>query len=341
MRAVLSLVVAGLACVGAACRAGSDQVPRASGYVEATEVRVAAEVGGRILELAAEEGRRVAAGDILARLETSSLEIALRRAEAQRDQAAAQLRLVRAGARREYIRQAQAQVASIRAEVAGAEAELEAASEDLRRFAALLAANAGSRKQRDDAAARVSTATAKVRATRERAQAAEQAVTRLRSGARPEEIAAADAQVAAASAQVAALEEDIANATVKAPVDGTVTSTLVDVGELVAPRAPIAVISDLDRAWANIYVDEPLVPHLTVGQAATLLTDGGHRLPGTITYISPRAEFTPRNVQTADERSTLVYRIKVTVDNRGGVLKPGMPVEAEMERPRPERGAGG
>ncbi len=75
------------------------------------------------------------------------------------------------------------------------------------------------------------------------------------------------------------------------------------------------------------------MPQLRLGQAATLLTDAGHRLTGTITYISPRAEFTPRNVQTAEERSRLVYRIKVSVDNREGILKPGMPVEAELPVP--------
>ena len=78
-------------------------------------------------------------------------------------------------------------------------------------------------------------------------------------------------------------------------------------------------------------MDEPVVPRLKLGQPATLFTDaGGGGLPGTITFISPKAEFTPRNVQTAEERSKLVYRIKVTADNRDGVLKPGMPVEAEL-----------
>jgi HlyD family secretion protein len=330
MRVVTTLVVIGLAAGGVACRTGGDEAPRASGYVEATEVRVAAEVGGRLLEMHADEGRQVSAGDVLARLDTSDLEIALRRAEAERDQATAQLRLVQAGARTEDVRQAQAQADSARSEVAAAEADLEAAAADLRRFEALLAANAGSRKQRDDAASRVAVATAKVRAARDRARAAEQGVARLRAGARREEVASAEARVAAASAQVAALHKSIADATVKAPVGGTVTSKLVDTGEMVAARTPLVVISDLDHAWANVYVDEPLVPHLTLGQGATVLTDGGHRIPGTITYISPRAEFTPRNVQTADERSKLVYRIKVTVDNRDGVLKPGMPVEAEL-----------
>jgi HlyD family secretion protein len=104
-----------------------------------------------------------------------------------------------------------------------------------------------------------------------------------------------------------------------------------EVGELVAPRAALVIVTDLDRAWANVYVDEPAVPRLRVGQPATLYTDaGGAGIEGTVTYISAKAEFTPRNVQTAEDRSQLVYRLKVSVDNSGGVLKSGMPVEAEI-----------
>ena len=89
---------------------------------------------------------------------------------------------------------------------------------------------------------------------------------------------------------------------------------------------------DLDRAWANVYVEEPLVPRVTLDQPATFITDNGDRLEGRVSFISPKAEFTPRNVQTSDERAKLVYRVKVAVDNRKGILKPGMPVEAELPR---------
>ena len=101
---------------------------------------------------------------------------------------------------------------------------------------------------------------------------------------------------------------------------------------MVAPRQPVAVVVDLDRAWADVFVPEPVVPALSIGQAATVFTDApGPGLAGTITYVSPTAEFTPRNVQTADERSKLVYRIRISVDNTNGVLKQGMPVEAELK----------
>jgi len=319
-----------LICVPGCNRGKGDESPRASGYVEATEVRVAGEVGGRLLEVLAEEGKRVTTGDVLARVDTADLQIALRRAHADKDQATAQLNVVQAGARPEDLRQAAAQTQSAQADVAAAQAELSAATADLQRFEALLRANAGSRKQRDDALTRQQVAKAHVTSAMERVRAAEAAVARLRAGSRAEEIAAARTRVAGTDVQIAAIEKSLADAVVKSPVTGVVTSKLVDAGETVPPRAPIAVISDLEHAWANVYVDEPVVPLLKLGQAVTLVTDAGQRVPGTISYISPRAEFTPRNVQTADERSKLVYRIKVAVDNREGVLKPGMPVEAEI-----------
>jgi membrane fusion protein YbhG len=319
--------------LAAACDRGDPNPPtRASGYVEATEVRVAPEVGGRVIELRVAEGDKVSAGDLIATLDTADAQIAIRRAQADRDHAVAQLRLLQAGSRPEDIRQARAQAESAAADVRAAESELASATADLERFEALLQVNAGSRKQRDDAETRRDVAAARVNAARERSRAAGEAVARLRAGARVEEIAAAKARVAASDAQIAAIEKSVADATVRAPTSGIVTAKLIDAGEVVAPRTALVVVTDLDHAWANVYVDEPVVPTLKLGQKIALVTDAGQRLDGAITFISPKAEFTPRNVQTADERSKLVYRIKVTADNREGVLKPGMPVEAEIPK---------
>lgn len=323
-------VVAAAAGVAYCGRGDSSRPLRASGYVEATEVRVGPEVGGRVVRVAVAEGDRIAAGQLIAQVDTADLDLAMRRAQAERDQAVAQLRLLEAGSRQEDIRQAQAQAESTRADVKAAETELESAGADLQRFEALLKANAGSVKQRDDAAARRDVAAARVNAARERTRAATEAVRRFRAGARPEEIAAGRARVAVMDAQIASLQKNIADAVLKSPVGGIVTAKLVDEGELIAPRTAVVVITDLDHAWGNVYVDEPVVPRLRIGQKVPLVTDAGQRLEGTISFISPKAEFTPRNVQTAEERSKLVYRIKVTADNRDGVLKPGMPVEAEL-----------
>src|SRR5262245_49945391 len=142
--------IAAVACGGRA----QENAERASGYVEATDVRVAPQVGGRLIEVAVAEGDRVAAGALIAKLDTADTEIALRRAEADRDQAVAALKLLEAGARAEDIRQARAQAESAQAEVVAAESELQSATADLQRFEALLQSNSGSRKQRDDAATR-------------------------------------------------------------------------------------------------------------------------------------------------------------------------------------------
>jgi HlyD family secretion protein len=326
-----SLVTAALAVTACRRDGATTQANRATGYVEATEVRAAGEVGGRIVDMKVAEGDRVAAGDVLARLDTADIDLTLRRAVAEREQAQAQFALVRAGSRPEDIRQAVAQEQSAQAEVKAAQAELDAAVADLERFENLLRANAGSVKQRDDAATRKAVASARLRGAQDRARGAADVVAKVRAGARPQEVEVARAHVSAVDAQIAALQKNAADAVVKAPVGGIVTSRLLDNGEMAAPRAPLVVITDLDHAWANIYVDERLVPQLKIGQPATIVTDAGQRLNGTVTFISPKAEFTPRNVQTADERSKLVYRIKISTDNRNGVLKPGMPVEAELQ----------
>jgi HlyD family secretion protein len=294
-------------------------------------VQVAAPVGGRLLELRVAEGDRVKAGDLVARLDTADAQLALARVKAEREQAEAQLRMITAAPRSEDVRQADAQRASAEADVRAAEAELAAAQADVDRFEALLASNSGSRKQRDDAVTRRDVARARVQGAKDRVAAARENAARLRAGPRREDVDLARARIAAISAQVAAWEKTIADATVMAPMSGIVSEKLADQGELLAPRAPIVVIADLQHVWANVYVDEPVVPRLRVGQKATVFTDaGGAGLEGTVSYIASKAEFTPRNVQTADDRSKLVYRVKVSVDNASGILKVGMPIEADI-----------
>lgn len=304
---------------------------RVSGHVEATDVHLAPEVGGRIVFLSVKEGDRVESGTTVVRLDSRDAELAVERARADQRAAEAQLRLLQAGSRPEDVRQAVAQSQAVRDDAQAGRAELAAAETDLQRFDALLEANAGSRRQRDDARTRRDVARERVQAAESRLRAAEQTVVRLRAGARPQEIEAARARVAAAAAQVATAEEGLKDAVIVSPTRGVVSEKLAEVGEVVAPRAPVLVITDLDHAWADVFVPEPVLPRIRIGQSATLFTDaGGSGLQGRVTYISPKAEFTPRNVQTAEERSKLVYRVRISVDNREGILKAGMPVEADI-----------
>jgi HlyD family secretion protein len=323
---LLFLIVAPAGCR----RAAKSDIPRVSGQVEATEIQVAPEVGGRLLDIRVAEGDRIHKGDLIATIDTSDQELALQRARAERGQADAQLRLLQAGARPEDIRQAQAQAAAARGDASASQADLAAAEADLQRFEKLLQSNSGSQKQRDDAATRRDVARERLASAQARENAAGEAVARLRAGARREEIDAARARVAAVDAEIASIEKNKTDATVLSPIDGVVSERLLDPGEMAAPRAPMIVLTDLDHAWAEVFVDEPQVPRLKLGQAATVITDAGSRLPGKVSFISSKAEFTPRNVQTAEDRSKLVYRVKIAVDNREGVLKQGMPVEAEI-----------
>ena len=180
----LSIPVLAAALAAAGCRQeGPVTQIRVSGYVDATDVQVAPEVGGRILDLRVDEGDRVAAGEVVAQLDTADTELALARLRTDREQAQAQLRLVLAGARVEDVRLAEAQVASAQADVKAVEVELASAASDLERFESLLQTSSGSEKQRDDAATRRDLARARLDAAKERVVAARETLARLRAGA--------------------------------------------------------------------------------------------------------------------------------------------------------------
>src|SRR6185369_16372758 len=184
-------------------------------------------------------GDRVNAGDVIATLDTKDTELQIARARADRAAAAAQLHLFEAGARPEDVRQAEAQVEATSSEIAAIDVEIQNAQTDLDRFEALLKANAGSQKQRDDARARLDLGRERKRAAEERVRVSRTALDRVRAGARKEELEGARARVATVDAQLAVLEKGLRDAQVTAPAGGIVTQKLVNAGEIVAPRVPM------------------------------------------------------------------------------------------------------
>jgi HlyD family secretion protein len=308
-------VLAALAAAG--CGNGGDtDVIAASGHVEATEVRLSAKVPGHLDAISVQEGDVVAAGQEIAWIDTTDTRLALAAATAERAQADAERRLRVAGSRREDVAEAEAQLDRARADLRGAQ-------EDLQRMEKLLASGSGTDKARDDARTRRDVAAATVEAAAER-------LRKLKAGSRPEEIDAATARLAAADARIAQLRQQIDDAVVKSPVAGVVTEKLAERGELLARGAGLAVVTELARPWLNIYLPEPDLGRIRLGQEVEVVTDAGQRRSGRITFVSPQAEFTPKNVQTSDERAKLVYRVKVALDNADGVFKPGMPAEARL-----------
>jgi|GEM_PF-399720 len=323
--AVLAGWVAAAAGVAAAwLQAGCGKAPESNvivgaGHVEATDVHIAAKVAGRLLKFALQEGDAVKLGQVLAELDTIDNLLALRQARADRDQAAAQLDLRLAGSRPEDVAEAATQVA-------GARADLEGAQKDLDRMQALLDRGSGTAKSRDDARTRRDMTAARLRG-------AQDALARTRHGSRPQEIAEARARLAAMEAHAATLEQQIKDATVTSPLNGVVTEKVAQQGELLQPGSPLCVITDLANAWLTVYVAEPDLGRIRLGQPGEVVTDDGQRRGGHITYISPEAEFTPKNVQTRDERVKLVFKVKVGLDNRDGLFKPGMPATARFQAP--------
>jgi HlyD family secretion protein len=321
-RALLILAAAGavagplLGCGNSADR----QLIHASGHFEATEVRLASKVGGRLVSLPFWEGDRVKTGEVVANLDTTDADHELARALAELDGADARLSLLLAGTRIEDIQQAEAELARTEADLAGA-------TLDLNRLGGLADRGTATLKARDDARTR--------KVMLERAVAAGRAqVAKLRAGPRPQEIEQARAARAAAAAMVATIRQHISDATVLAPRDGVITSRATEPGEVLPPGALLYILTDIAHPWLNVYVDEPSLSRVHLGNPVTVRVDGrSEDFTGKVTYVSPVAEFTPKNVQTPEERAKLVFRVKVGLDNPQGIFKPGMPGDAYFGQP--------
>jgi HlyD family secretion protein len=307
------LISALSAVVLAGC--GFNQVkPDGSGTIECTQVQVAPQVGGRILSLPPQEGMMLKKGDLVAQLDPT--DYALKRDEARGAlaQAQAQLELMVAGSRDEDIQRARAQVAEAKAAATAAEA-------DKGRIEQVFARKSATQKQLDDAKSQADRTAAAL-------AGAEQNLARLLTGNRKEEIRMAQALVDQAKARLAQMEKAIADCTVCAPMDGVVTTRSRENGEMVATGTTLITLSRLDEVWLSIYVPEDRLGRIKLGQPGRVKIDGDKKFyEGTVTFISPEAEFTPKNVQTPDERAKLVYRSKITLRNAEGVFKPGMPAD--------------
>lgn len=143
-----------------------------------------------------------------------------------------------------------------------------------------------------------------------------------------------DAEAAAlqATARLAQLEKAVADGTVVAPCPGVITTKVREAGEFVNAGLPLVTLSRLDEVWLSLYLPEDRLARVKLGAPARVKLDGDPTdYRGTITFVSPEAEFTPRNAQTPDERAKLVYRVKVTLPNPDGVFKPGLPADGYLE----------
>lgn len=312
----LLLIMATL-CMGCGNGDNNGRI-EASGTIEAVNVTVSSKTAGEVKQVDTEEGSRVNAGDTLLLIDHEMLDIQLNQAQASKDFSEAQYSLLKSGARSEDIKQAQEGLRQ-------AEVNYQLAEKDRDRMQKLFDSQSVTRKQYEDAMARYEVARAQFNAAREN-------VSKLKNLARPEELKQMEANLKRSEAGVDLLKKNISDSYVLSPISGFVVKKFVEKGETVSPAASLFKISDLSRVDLIIYVSEEELGRVKLGQSADVSVDAfkDKTFKGRVTYISPEAEFTPKNIQTKDERTRLVFAVKISIDNPGFDLKPGMPADAVL-----------
>ena len=322
-RGTAALAVAAIACL---CACGGDRqgTLKVSGNIEVTQVEASFRVPGRVVERPVDEGQMVKAGQLIARLDDADFkqQVDLRQADA--DAARAALDKLLAGSRREEIGAAAAQVEQAKADLARAQAD------DLRNTD-LLKKEVISPREYD-------ASHSALRRRAGRLREAQEQYDLVKNGPRREDIDQARARLDAAEQALALAQTQLGYATLTSAQPGVVLSKNVEPGDFVAPGTPVVTLGDLREVYLRAYVDETDLGRVKVGQKAEVTTDSypGKRYDGSITFIAQEAEFTPKTVQTAEERVKLVYRIKVTVPNPSMDLKPGMPADGVIRGLRTE-----
>jgi HlyD family secretion protein len=307
-------------------RNGGDDGGRisASGTIEGTEADLGFQLGGRVALITPREGDRVTAGDVLARLEQNELDARRAAAVAQAEGARALLVELERGARPEEVRQSQSSVTAAQQRMQ----ETEAALTRARR---LYEGGAVSREDLDHAV----TANAVARA---QYQQAREQMSMVNEGPRTERVQAQRAAVRQAEAAIAQVQANTDNAIIRAPFSGVVTVRHREPGESTAAGAPVLTLMNTDDRWVRIYVREDQVGRVALGQQARITSDShpGKTFNGRVSFIASEAEFTPRNVQTNEERVKLVYAVKVTIVGDAALdLKPGIPADVVLTAARP------
>ncbi|MHB8838916.1 MAG: HlyD family secretion protein, partial [Gemmatimonadaceae bacterium] len=303
-RVRIAVVVIAVMAIGAyfLLRPRSDgSTLAASGTVEATEAALGFQAAGRIAEIRVNEGDRVKAGDTLAILDRTELDARQAQARAQAAAAEAALSELERGARSEELVQAREADSAAAARLADAE-------RDLARAQQLYRGGAASQEVQDKARLAADVARS------QRAQAAQQ-LQLVQTGPRTERIAAQRAMVASSQALLRQVNAQLTNAVVIAPFDGVVTVRQRQPGEIVAPGSPVVTVSNFGDRWVRIYIAENRLGAVALGAPATITTDTyeDRSFPGAVSFIASEAEFTPRNVQTTEERVKLVYAVKVRI----------------------------
>lgn len=317
-------VVAGLLVLLAGGCSGNNGAIDGTGTIEAREIDVSALASGTVERLLVEEGARTEKGELLAEVDHGILDLRLQQAVSREKQARAQLELLRAGARSEDIEQAKARLEQARH-------NFELAQKEWNRMQTLYAEGSIPKREYDT----VENQYENSRAAYEGAQAA---FKKVQDPVRVQEIESAEAALEQAAAEADIARRQIDDSSIRAPMGGFISEVYYEEGEFVQAGRQLLTILDMDRMYVTVYLSGPTLARISLGEAARVYVDGvpDSSFRGSVSFISEEAEFTPKNVQTREERVKLVYAVRVDVENREGILKPGMPADVIFEEKEDE-----
>jgi HlyD family secretion protein len=298
------------------CSPNNSNLIESTGTVEATEVDIRTEASGKILDLFFDEGDWVERGNVLAHIEQDKRQIELAQAKARLAEAEAHLTLLVKGLRDKEVERA-------REILLESQVLLKENKRDYKRIQKLFDQGVLDLGTRDKSEA-------SYEAAQKRYEIAKKNYEIATEGSRKEEIQAGEAVKEAAEAQVKLIERQLEDATISIPIDGVISERYVELGELVSVGSLMATVVDIKHVWIMAYVSGKNLGKIKLGQEGTIKVDSfpEKEFAGKVTYISPEAEFTPKNIQTKEERVKLVFGIKIEVDNPDQQLKPGMPADA-------------
>ena len=317
----LAVMAGGYLYVRTAVNQAADTTLRISGNIEAHESVVSFKVQGRIVELPVQEGQYVKQGDPLARVDDDDYRQQVSVDEATVGTRGAELELALAGSRIQEIQAAKQTLID-------AQADLELKRAEFRRRQALLSEQGVSREDLENARTQLKRA----QATYKRVKHTHDQIVE---GTRKEELAVRRANLQLAREHLQMSRVKLSYTVLAAPISGVVLVRQAELGEVVSPGTPVVTIADVDQLWMRGYINETELGRVRWGQSATVHTDTypDKVYQGRVSFISSQAEFTPKSVETHKERVTLVYRIKIDLDNPNHELKPGMPAEAMIAAP--------
>lgn len=305
----------------------------ASGTIEAEEINLNAEIGGKITAIKVNQGQLIKSGDLLGHIDSTIPALQVKQAEAAVTAARAKSKETKSGTRSQLIQQAKASLQQIGALQSGARKSLDNAEQNLGRIRSLFDSGAATEAQLTAAQTQADVARSQYQAYAAQYKAAQEQLDLLQSGATAESITMTDAGLAQAEAQLAVARAQLAKTALIAPISGTVTSVDFNRGEVVMPGASILTVADLHNLWITVYIPEKNMGLVKLGQQVEIHTDPypDKTFAGEVSYISPQAEFTPKNLQTKEERVNMVFAVKIGVKEGQELLKPGLPADVNFK----------